>query len=66
MPEAPCTCMPCYYNLPGRPCEKTPGARCHAGQDGDCTWEGCPQLRDGEPMKSGRHCPLDRENDDDF
>lgn len=33
---------------------------CHADRDGDCDWEGCPQLRDGEPKKSGRHCPLDR------
>lgn len=32
---------------------------CHADRDGDCTWEDCPQNRDGEPMKSGRHCPLD-------
>ncbi len=32
---------------------------CHAHSDGDCTWEHCPQLRDGEPEKSGRHCPLD-------
>jgi hypothetical protein len=36
-------------------CEKY----CHADTDGDCTWEGCPQLRDGEPEKTGRHCPLD-------
>jgi hypothetical protein len=32
---------------------------CHADGDGHCTWEECPQLRDGEPAKSGRHCPLD-------
>ena len=32
---------------------------CHAGSDGDCSWSDCPQLRDGEPVKSGRHCPLD-------
>jgi len=32
---------------------------CRAGADGDCTWEKCPQLRDKEPMKSGRHCPFD-------
>lgn len=32
---------------------------CHAARDGDCEWEGCPQLADGEPAKSGRHCPLD-------
>jgi len=34
---------------------------CRAHADGDCTWEGCPQLRDKEPHKSGRHCPLDTE-----
>lgn len=33
--------------------------RCHADDDGYCTWTGCPQLQDGEPGKSGRHCPLD-------
>jgi hypothetical protein len=32
---------------------------CHANRDGDCGWEGCPQLRDDEPKLSGRHCPLD-------
>lgn len=33
--------------------------RCHAGKDGDCIWPGCPQIRDDEPAKTGRHCPLD-------
>ena len=31
---------------------------CHADHDGDCNWSYCPQLRDGEPEKSGRYCPL--------
>ena len=35
------------------------GMRCHAAQDGECEWRKCPQLRDGEPTKTGRHCPLD-------
>lgn len=35
------------------------GDRCKANQDGDCSWEHCPQLRDGEPVRSGRHCPID-------
>lgn len=35
------------------------GTDCHAGSDGDCVWKKCPQLKDGEPNKSGRHCPLD-------
>jgi hypothetical protein len=33
--------------------------RCAAARDGDCSHIDCPQLRDGEPVKSGRHCPLD-------
>lgn len=32
---------------------------CHGDRDGDCFWEHCPQLADGESKKSGRHCPLD-------
>lgn len=35
------------------------GERCHACRDGDCIDDRCPQNRDGEPVKSGRHCPLD-------
>jgi len=38
---------------------------CQAGTDGDCFWDYCPQLRDGEPEKSGRHCPLDTRSEDD-
>lgn len=34
--------------------------RCQADDDGYCEWEHCPQLRDGEPEKTGRHCPLDK------
>ncbi|VVE79330.1 gp41 [Pandoraea sputorum] len=36
-----------------------PLQRCAAGRDGDCSHDQCPQIRDGEPAKSGRHCPLD-------
>lgn len=32
---------------------------CHGDRDGDCSWEHCPQLREGEPAATGRHCPLD-------
>jgi hypothetical protein len=32
---------------------------CMANRDGDCDWSGCPQIRDGEPRKTGRHCPRD-------
>jgi hypothetical protein len=37
----------------------TSQARCHASKDGECFWGRCPQIRDGEPAKSGRHCPID-------
>jgi hypothetical protein len=40
-------------------------SRCRAAQDGDCDWSQCPQTRDGEPLKSGRHCPLDKGEHDD-
>jgi len=33
--------------------------RCQACDDGCCDWDGCPQVRDGEPEATGRHCPLD-------
>lgn len=33
---------------------------CRASKDGEeCHSDECPQERDGEPMKTGRHCPLD-------
>lgn len=38
---------------------------CHADDDGDCEWRECPQLRDGEPAKSGRHCPYDRSGENE-
>ncbi len=38
--------------------------QCRGHEDGECFWSECPQLRDGEPRKSGRHCPLDKEEDD--
>lgn len=34
---------------------------CAAGRDGECGHAQCPQLRDGEPRATGRHCPLDSE-----
>ena len=39
--------------------------RCQSDDDGYCTWKGCPQLRDDEPKRSGRHCPHDIMEDDD-
>ncbi len=32
--------------------------RCRSGSDGECDFPGCPQIRDGEPEKTGRACPL--------
>ena len=34
-------------------------SKCRANRDGDCDWHFCPQLRDGEPDKTGRYCPLE-------
>lgn len=39
--------------------------RCAAGRDGDCNHPQCPQNLEGEPMKTGRHCPLDTDDEDD-
>jgi transcriptional regulator with XRE-family HTH domain len=33
-------------------------AHCHAGRDGDCIWDKCPQTQDGEPQTTGRNCPF--------
>lgn len=45
------------YNMQGRYM-----TRCQADCDDECEWEGCPQIRDGEPYKTGRHCPLDADD----
>lgn len=36
-----------------------PTEHCRSDEDGDCNWERCPQNLDNEPVRSGRHCPLD-------
>lgn len=36
---------------------------CHSHNDGECHWKFCPQLRDKEPAKTGRHCPYDSAED---
>lgn len=42
------------------------GNGCHASRgDGECHWEKCPQLAEGEPGKTGRQCPLDRHEEDE-
>lgn len=59
-PEAtdPADAPPDY---PGRELREfyTKPSGCRSGSDGDCDWAHCPQLRDGEPQATGRHCPLD-------
>jgi hypothetical protein len=37
---------------------------CGASRDGECGKSWCPQLRDNEPGRSGRHCPLDMGEDE--
>lgn len=37
---------------------------CHSASDGECDWSECPQIRAGEPAKTGRHCPLHVTEDD--
>ena len=39
---------------------------CRADMDGECGYDFCPQLRDDEPAKSGRHCPLDTNEDGEY
>lgn len=54
--------IPFSYREPELPrawCVSRDLTGCAAGKDGDCTHGQCPQLRDGEPRASGRHCPLD-------
>lgn len=46
------------------PTPTAPLDHCVAGKDGECTHPDCPQLRDGEPAKSRRHCPLDTDDED--
>ena len=41
------------------------GIYCRGSSDGDCFWADCPQIRDGEPHKTGRHCPIDTRDEDD-
>ena len=47
------------YSLQGRRM-----TRCHSDDDGHCDWLECPQLRDKEPAATGRHCPLDKRDED--
>lgn len=39
--------------------------RCQSDDDGYCDFKDCPQLRDNEPHATGRHCPLDKDPNED-
>jgi hypothetical protein len=46
-------------------CHELCRGRCHASPgDGECFWKGCPQVKEGEPEKTGRTCPLPWVEDD--
>ena len=53
---------------PGTPCHADVlleiANNCQSDCDGHCEWSHCPQLRDGEPDKTGRHCPLDHRGEE--
>lgn len=51
--------MPIQYSMQGRRF-----TRCQADDDDHCVHKDCPQIRDGEPERSGRHCPLDKDPTD--
>ena len=53
-------------NLSFAECQRLGLQTCKSGSDGDCNWKECPQLKDGEPEKTGRHCPLDWDRDQDY
>jgi len=57
--QAGLDCSKCKANDRRRAARATANG-CHAGKDGDCIHAACPQLRDGEPHATGRHCPLDK------
>jgi len=42
--------------------EQVPLTTCQADCDGNCSHAKCPQHADGEPIATGRHCPLDSSN----
>lgn len=48
------------------PAKVLPLVHCAADKDGECRHKDCPQIRDDEPKRSGRHCPIDTRPDDDY
>lgn len=47
-----------------RPQFEKPLEHCAAARDGECSHKDCPQIRDNEPMATGRHCPIDNWNEE--
>ncbi|HDG5313247.1 TPA: hypothetical protein PCI30_000826 [Klebsiella pneumoniae] len=45
--------------------QDAPPEYCAAAKDGECCHPRCPQIHDGEPAFSGRHCPLDKGDEND-
>lgn len=62
--DAPIVIAPAPAGVMMRPQSENPLERCAAGRDGECHHKDCPQLRDNEPMATGRHCPIDNWDDE--
>ncbi|ENE9458514.1 TPA: hypothetical protein ACPZPF_002311 [Yersinia enterocolitica] len=60
----PIVIVPAPAGVIMRPQYEKPLERCAAGRDGECHHKDCPQLRDNEPMATGRHCPIDNWDDE--
>ncbi|EOI6389850.1 hypothetical protein ACMU9O_000880 [Yersinia enterocolitica] len=60
----PIVIVPAPAGMIMRPQSENPLERCAAGRDGECHHKDCPQLRDNEPMATGRHCPIDNWDDE--
>lgn len=58
------TIAPAPEGVVMRPPFKKPLEHCAAARDGECSHKDCPQLRDNEPMATGRHCPIDDWDDE--
>lgn len=60
----PIVIVPAPAGVIMRPQYEKPLERYAAGRDGECHHKDCPQLRDNEPMATGRHCPIDNWDDE--
>lgn len=58
------TIAPAPEGVVMRPPFKKPLEHCAAARDGECSHKDCPQLRDNEPIATGRHCPIDDWDDE--